>query len=268
MEPLLSIEHYSIAFRQYERGLRQHQFLTVEDLNLKVFAGELVAIVGASGSGKSLLAHGILGILPYNAVSGGRILYQGEELTPKRVKKLRGKEIVLIPQSASFLDPLMKVGRQVLGKEKNTAGKEKMRQFWKQYHLEEGIENKYPFQLSGGMTRRVFLAAAQMGKPKLVIADEPTPGLQKALATMALGHLKELAGQGIGVVLITHDLSQALTVADRIVVFWEGKNIEEVTPEDFGCWGNLKHPYTRALYDAMPQNGFSCSWEEGEDSLW
>lgn len=267
MEPLLSIEHYSIAFRQYERGLRQRQFFTVKDLNLKVFAGELVAVVGASGSGKSLLAHGILGILPYNASAGGRIFYQGEELTPKRIPKLRGKEIVLIPQSASFLDPLMQVGKQVLRGRKSAAGKERMRQFWKQYHLDEEIEKKYPFQLSGGMTRRVFLAAAQMGQPRLVIADEPTPGLQKELAAMALGHLKELAKEGIGVILITHDLAQALTVADRIVVFWEGRNIEEVKAEDFWHRENLKHPYTQALYDAMPQNGFSCSWEEGGGCL-
>ena len=105
MEPLLQIEHYSISFRQYQRGLRQREFTAVSDLNLKVHPGELVAVVGASGSGKSLLAHGLLGILPYNARAKGSLWYDGSPLTAKRIQALRGREIVLIPQSASFLDP-------------------------------------------------------------------------------------------------------------------------------------------------------------------
>lgn len=260
MEPLLQIEHYSISFRQYQRGLWQREFTAVSDLNLKVYPGELVAVVGASGSGKSLLAHGLLGILPYNAYAKGTLRYEGKPLTRKRIQALRGREIVLIPQSASFLDPLMKVGRQIpRGSRKAEA--DRMRQMFRQYRLEQEVEEKYPFELSGGMTRRVLLTAARMEEPKLVIADEPTPGLHKELAVLALGHLQEMARQGAGVLLITHELEQALAVADRIVVFWDGKSIEERSAGDFKREENLTHPYTRALWRAMPRNGFQCETE-------
>ena len=263
MEPLLKIEHYSVAFRQYERGFRQRKLLAVEDLNLEICSGEVVAAVGASGSGKSLLAHGILGILPYNATAEGKILFRGEELTKKRVEKLRGSEIVLIPQNATFLDPLMKVGNQILKGSRKDAQKARMREIFGQYRLDEDVVEKYPFELSGGMTRRIFLTAAQMETPGLVVADEPTPGLHKDMAAMALGHLRELAEKGTGVLLITHDLEQALMVADRLVVFYEGKSIEEVRAEDFLQEETLKHPYTRALWRALPENGFVCP-KEGE----
>ena len=257
MEPLLQIEHYSISFRQYQRGLRQRDFTAVSDLNLKVHPGELVAVVGASGSGKSLLAHGLLGILPYNARAKGSLWYDGSPLTAKRIQALRGREIVLIPQSASFLDPLMKVGSQ-LQRGKQKAKAERMGEIFFQYHLEQEVRDKYPFELSGGMTRRVLLTAARMEEPRLVIADEPTPGLHKELAVLALGHLREMADQGAGVLLITHELEQALEVAHRVVVFRDGRSIEEKSADDFQKEENLKHPYTRALWRAMPRNGFQC----------
>lgn len=102
-----------ISFCQYQKGMHQTELPVISDLNVTVRAGEMVAIVGSSGSGKSLLAHGILGILPYNASMKGGIQYCGEPLTEKKIRKLRGKEIVLVPQSTSYLDPLMKVGQQI-----------------------------------------------------------------------------------------------------------------------------------------------------------
>ncbi len=263
MKPLLEIEHYSIAFRQYDHGWNQRTFEAVKNLNLTVHAGEVVAVVGASGSGKSLLAHGILGILPYNATMHGSLKYQGEELTAKRIEALRGSEIVLIPQSTSFLDPLMKVEKQICKGGRKSSIKEKMEEIFAQYRLKRETGKKYPFELSGGMTRRVLLTMARMENPKLVIADEPTPGLHKEMAAMALGHLREMAEKGAGVLLITHDLQQALVVADRIVVFKEGETIEEATAEDFQREETLKHPYTRALWRAMPQHGFICDEKGG-----
>ena len=106
MEPILSVEHLSITFTRYGRGLSRRELPAVRDLSLTVKPGQVVAVVGSSGSGKSLLAHGILGILPYNGALGGTILYEGEELTQKRKEELRGNEIVLVPQSVAFLDPL------------------------------------------------------------------------------------------------------------------------------------------------------------------
>lgn len=262
MEPLLEIKNYSITFQQYDYGWNQVMLTAVRDLNLKLYSGEVVAVIGASGSGKSLLAHGILGILPYNASMEGSLYYQGEELTPRRICRLRGKEIVLIPQSTSFLDPLMKVGAQICKGSSRASVKERMRQILQRYHLTPEIENKYPFELSGGMTRRVLLTAALMEQPKLIIADEPTPGLHKQAAVQALGHLRELADEGAGVLLITHDLEQALEIADRIVVFYEGRTVEEASAEDFRKEDTLKHPYTRALWKAMPGNGFVCGGEQ------
>lgn len=263
MDILLKMEHYSIEIHQYENGFTEKKLVPVSDLNLELREGEVTALVGASGSGKSLLAHGILGILPYNAAASGTLWYRGEILTQERLLKLRGNEIVLVPQSASFLDPLMKVGKQICQGRPNAARKEKMYRILEEYHLGPEVAEKYPFELSGGMIRRIFLTAARMGEPGLVIADEPTPGLDRELASLVLGHLRELAEKGAGVLLITHDLEQALAAAHRIVVFYEGKKIEEGKTERFLHHETLCHPYTRALWQAMPGNGFICPDEEG-----
>ena len=110
METILSVEHLMISFSQYERGWRKTQLPVIRDLSVNIKEHEIVAVVGSSGSGKSLLAHAVLGILPYNASWSGTMNYRGEMLTEKRMKALRGKEIVLVPQSVSYLDPLMRVG--------------------------------------------------------------------------------------------------------------------------------------------------------------
>ena len=99
MTPLLSVEHLSISFTQYDRGTRRRILPAIRDLDLTIDRGQVAAVVGSSGSGKSLLAHGILGILPYNAHMEGTITYDGAPLTPKRAAALRGREIVLVPQA-------------------------------------------------------------------------------------------------------------------------------------------------------------------------
>ena len=112
--PILEVENLSISFKQYTAGLKQKNHQVISSLNVTLEeAGEILAVVGASGSGKSLLAHAILGILPSNANISGTIKYGGEPLSIDRQTALRGKEISLIPQSVNYLDPLMRVGRQV-----------------------------------------------------------------------------------------------------------------------------------------------------------
>lgn len=216
----------------------------------------MVAVVGSSGSGKSLLAHGILGILPYNGALGGTILYEGEELTQKRKEELRGNEIVLVPQSVAFLDPLMKIGPQIRKGKKDSASREKLNRIFEGYHLKQEVQELYPFELSGGMNRRVLVSTAMMGNPRLVIADEPTPGLHMDMVRRVMSHFRELADQGAGVLLITHDLEQALEVADRVVVFYAGTTVEEASVLDFAREETLRHPYSKALFRALPQNGF------------
>lgn len=253
---VLAVEHLSVTFTQYERGWHKVKLPVIRDLSLTVRAGEMVAVVGSSGSGKSLLAHAVLGILPYNASAGGDIIYDGESLTEKRLKKLRGRELVLVPQSVSYLDPLMKIGAQVRKGQKDAGSREKCHQVLGRYGLQEETESLYPFELSGGMARRVLISTAVMEQPRLVIADEPTPGLHIEAAKRVLSHFREIADEGAGVLLITHDLELALEVADRIVVFYAGTTVEEASVVDFEEESGLRHPYTKALYRAMPQHGF------------
>lgn len=256
--PVLKIEHLNISFTRYEQGLYRKTMSVIRDMDLNVFAGEMVAVVGSSGSGKSLLAHAVLGLLPYNAKAGGRITYCGSELTAERIKQLRGSEIVMVPQSLSCLDPLMKIGPQIRKGKKDKRTRNKLKDIFTRYDLEESVEGLYPFELSGGMSRRILISTALMEEPKLVIADEPTPGLDLRVAKRAMGHFRELADMGAGVLVITHDLELALETADRIVVFYAGESIEEAGVSDFHYEETLRHPYTKALWRAMPRNGFYC----------
>lgn len=256
--PLLEIKNLSITFTQYQSSLSKDKLPVLTDLHVTVKEKELVAVVGSSGSGKSLLAHAVLGILPYNAVTGGQIYYRGQILTEEKKKNLRGNEIVLVPQSVSYLDPLMKVGPQIRKGRNTTSLKNKTCQLLLRYGLAKETEDAYPFELSGGMARRVLISTAVMEQPKLVIADEPTPGLPVETAKRVLGHLRELADDGAGVLLITHDLELALEVADKIAVFYAGTTVEEAYTSDFILEETLRHPYTKALYRAMPQHGFQA----------
>lgn len=253
-KPILQVEHLSVSFWQYDRGLKRREVHGVEDLNLSVNAGEIVAVVGSSGSGKSLLAHAVMGILPYNGEVHGTIRFNGEILTEREAARLRGKDMVLVPQSVSYLDPLMKVGNQVVGGRKTKSAREKCRSVLVRYGLGADVEKKYPFQLSGGMTRRVLISTAVMETPRLVIADEPTPGLHLEAAVRVMGHFRELADEGAGVLLITHDLELALMTADRIAVLYGGHTIEEAKAADFLDEEKLHHPYAKALCRAMPKN--------------
>lgn len=251
---ILDVRNLSVSFLMYGRGLEQKEINVISNLSLSVKEGEILAVVGSSGSGKSLLAHAILGVLPNNARADGEMLYFGKKLTSEQQRLLRGKEIALVPQSVEYLNPLMRVGKQVIG----TSGKKvKQEAVFKKYGLADAVKRMYPFQLSGGMARRVLVSTAVVSDAKLIIADEPTPGLSKEIAHTAMGHFRSLADEGRGVMLITHDLDLALTYADRIAVFYAGTTVEIALAEDFRSGIDcLRHPYTKALWQAMPQNGF------------
>ena len=252
---LLKVEDLVVAFSMY-RGdsLKKENLEVIHSLSLDVKEGEILAVVGSSGSGKSILASAVLDLLPKNAVVSGKITYNGKPLSMKTTPDLYGKEISFIPQSVDYLDPLMKVGKQVQGVKGSKARQEEL---FEKYRLGKDTEKKYPFQLSGGMARRVLISGAVMGNPKLIIADEPTPGLDLELAMETLKHFRTLADQGTGILMITHDIDLALNVADRIAVFYAGTIVEIASTQDFLSGRDaLRHPYTKALYDALPQNGF------------
>ena len=159
-DPILKVEGLSVSFLQYGHGMRQKQLHVVRGLDLSVYEREVVAVVGASGSGKSLLAHAILGLLPYNAHMEGTCSFLGEPLDEARLRKLRGREIVLVPQGVSYLDPLMRVGAQLNGAKRDPDSRRRTRESLARYGLGEEVERMYPFELSGGMARRVMIAAA------------------------------------------------------------------------------------------------------------
>ena len=263
MSKLLEVNNLSISFTQYVQGLNRHDSKVITDLTIDVDEGEIVAILGSSGSGKSLLAHSILGILPYNSHVAGEIKYEGQVLDQELKEKLRGDEICLIPQSVNFLDPLMKVSEQAIGecKDKNEHNEKKLRQreIFDKYGLDESVDDLYPFELSGGMARKVLLSTALIGNPRLLIADEPTPGLDAKSVKETIEDIRNLKEDGKGVLLITHEIDVALKTADRIAIFYSGYVIEINNVENFKNSENVLHPYSKALIDSLPRNGFNLT---------
>lgn len=269
---LLQVEDLTISFRMYddtpEGGLAKffnasrRIVQTVRDLSISVHGGEIIAVVGASGSGKTLLADSILGIFEPNSMVTGTIWFDGEKQTADSLEHLRGCGISFVPQSINALDPLMRVGKQVRGFSANEKDRHlKQRELFERYGLAPEVERMFPFELSGGMARRVLLCCALMDDPKLIIADEPTPGLNEELAKQVMQDFRNFANEGGGVLLITHDIEFALHTADRIAVFKDGTVVEETSAAAFASPDMLEHPFSRELWHALPEHGFVLSDE-------
>ncbi len=266
---LLQVEGLNVSFRMYDSDerrffrARKTDVEAISGLSLSVHVGELVAVVGASGSGKSLLADSIMGLYEPNAVVSGTIWFDGVRQDAASLAKLRGREIAFVPQSVGSLDPLMKVGQQVRGVARDAEDSVRrvclQRELFARYGLSPEVEDMYPFELSGGMARRVLLATALIEQPRLIVADEPTPGLDLDLAVRALDDLRAFANEGGGVLLITHDIELALRVADRIAVFKDGAVVEETSVESFSDPRKLRHPFSRELWRALPGNDFDAA---------
>ncbi|WP_138752062.1 ABC transporter ATP-binding protein [Paenibacillus sinopodophylli] len=255
--PLLEVQQLSIAFQQYTKGSRQQMVTVMEELDLAINEGEIVAVVGASGSGKSLLAHAIMGILPANAYISGSIRYNGEQLDEAKLKSLRGSEIALVPQSVSYLNPLIRVGKQLQTNKDSIEQHSERKGLFERFRLGEHVARLFPFQLSGGMARKVLVSTAALSRTRLIIADEPTPGMHPDDVAEALKQFKQLAAEGCAVLLITHDIEAAIRIADKVAVCYAGSIIEIAPASDFSGAGNeLRHPYSQALWRALPQNGF------------
>ncbi|GIF77223.1 ATP-binding cassette domain-containing protein [Asanoa siamensis] len=255
---VLSIANLAISFHQYERGLRRRTVTPVVDMSLTAYAGEVLAVVGASGAGKSLVGLATMGLLPPNATESGSIRFRGTLVTTADRRRLAGREMTLLPQSGSFLDPLARVDSQ-LRRAARLAGladpAATARAVLERRGLPARTGRLYPHQLSGGMTRRVLFGMATLARPALVFADEPTPGLHPASVAEVLADIRGLADDGAAVVLVTHGIDQALTIADRVVVCRAGRTIEEATPARFHD-SALREPYSRALWQALPSHGF------------
>lgn len=279
---LLHIEDVSIGFAMYDPNAPYFAAKRIvspvaRNVNLSVDAGEVVALVGASGSGKTVLADAIMGFWQPNEIISGRIWFDGRPLDGELLASLCGRGISSVPQSVSYLDPLMTVGRQVLGAPRGVTRRQRqgdrdariarMRALFAQYGLDAAVGDMYPHQLSGGMLRRVLLLCALMDEPRLIVADEPTPGLDMELAARAVGDLRTFADAGGGALLITHDIELALRCADRIAVFHEGTVVEEAPAVSFSSADLLEHPFSKALWHALPSHEFQAASFRGDSSL-
>ena len=271
---VLSVEELTVAFDAYDPTAPFWQAGRVRQevlhgLTLSVHEGEVLAVVGASGSGKTLLADALLGLYEPNAEVTGRIWFDGELLDAQGLAALRGRGIALVPQRVTYLDPRMRVGEQVCGVARGATHTERaedhmrrrarQRELFEAYGLGREVEGMYPHELSGGMARRVLLMCALMDEPRLIVADEPTPGLDLERAVRALDDLRAFADAGGSVLLITHDLELGLRVADRVAVFKDGTIVEETAAASFVASDALRHPFSRALVASLPER-----WDGGD----
>lgn len=276
---LLTVEDLTVAFDMYDPAAPFFRAGRVRSevlhgLTLSVHAGEILAVVGASGSGKTVLADALLGLFEPNSEVRGRIWFDGKPQTAESLKALRGHGISLVPQSVNHLDPLMRVGEQVRGVARGATRAERQadarrraarqRELFAAYGLAPEVERLYPHQLSGGMARRVLLMCALMDEPRLIVADEPTPGLDLDLAVHALDDLRAFANAGGGVLLITHDIELALRACDRVAVFRDGTVVEETARESFSSPELLRHPFSRELWHALPGHDFAAGEKSAE----
>ena len=234
MKKIIEILNLSISFMQYNRGFTQKEITPVKDLSLTVKQNEILAIVGASGSGKSLLAHAILGILPTNSKINGKILYNGKILTTEKIRKI-GKQL-----EECFEVPT----------------KENMLNLLREFSLNDKVFDYYPHELSGGMLRRVLFATCHGKGTNLIIADEPTPGIHPKALQEILDQFINFKKQGISIVFITHDMKSAMQVADRVAIFKDGKVVGTYTPSEIKELQASVDSYTKKLWETQPSNEF------------
>jgi peptide/nickel transport system ATP-binding protein len=265
MSSLLSIQHLHLDFAT-EDGLSPG----VEDISLEVKRGEIVALVGESGSGKSITALSILQLLPMPParILSGEIFFTGRDgqttdllrQTPDQMQKIRGGEIAMIFQEPmTSLNPVFTCGDQVMEAirihrrlDARDARQMAIALFEKvQLPEPERMLSRYPHQLSGGQKQRVMIAMAMSGSPSLLICDEPTTALDVTVQKTILELIRSLQHEeDLGVIFITHDLGVVAEIADRALVLYKGKIVEEGSVEEL--WSRPRHPYTKGLLNCRP----------------
>ncbi|KKB09137.1 ABC transporter ATP-binding protein [Devosia chinhatensis] len=252
----------------------QGPFSVVSDMNLSVRPGETLCIVGESGCGKSMTALSLLRLLPEAAkVTKGEIRIDGEDfltMGQRQVEQFRGEKIAMIFQEPlTALNPVLRVGEQISeavrahrkcsGAEAHARAVEVLRMV--QMPDPERRATQFPHELSGGMRQRAMIALALACDPKIIIADEPTTALDVTIQAQILGLISDLQKRlGTAQILITHDLGVVSEVADRVIVMYAGRKIEEASI--FDLFDNPIHPYTIGLMGAVP--GAGAASEDGD----
>ncbi|MEU6356836.1 ABC transporter ATP-binding protein [Streptomyces sp. NPDC047072] len=258
---LLEVRDLHVEFRTRD-GVAK----AVDGVGFRVDAGETLAVLGESGSGKSVTAQAVMGILdmPPGRITGGEILFRGRDLltlTEKERRRVRGAEMAMIFQDAlSALNPVLSVGDQLgemfvvhrgMSKKDARARAVELMDRVRIPAAKERVRD-YPHQFSGGMRQRVMIAMALALEPALIIADEPTTALDVTVQAQVMDLLAELQREyRMALVLITHDLGVVADVADRIAVMYAGRMVEQSPVHDL--YKAPAHPYTRGLLDSIPR---------------
>ncbi|MFI7009096.1 ABC transporter ATP-binding protein [Streptomyces sp. NPDC050145] len=259
--PLLEVHDLHVEFHTRD-GVAK----AVNGVNYTVDEGETLAVLGESGSGKSVTAQAVMGILdvPPGKITGGEILFKGRDLLKLKEeerRRVRGAEMAMIFQDAlSSLNPVLSVGEQIgelFVVHKGTSkkdGKAKAVELMDRVRIPAAKERvgQYPHQFSGGMRQRIMIAMALALEPDLIIADEPTTALDVTVQAQVMDLLAELQRElNMGLILITHDLGVVADVADKIAVMYAGRIVE--TSPVHGIYKRPAHPYTKGLLESIPR---------------
>ena len=260
MSELLNIEHLSVSFAAEEGKME-----AVRDVSFSLKSGEVLAIVGESGCGKSVLCKSIMKLLPKNGwIENGSIAVNGEDIAAypeKKMQKLRGSMFSMVFQDPmSALDPTVRIGRQIaeaIRMHNRTLSREEIGRRVTELlelvgidHVQERCE-WFPHQFSGGMRQRSVLAVALAADPKILIADEPTTALDVTIQAQIMALLRNLQKEsGMSMILITHDIGLVASMADRVIVMYAGQMIEEAPVKEL--FAAPAHPYTKALLQTVP----------------
>jgi peptide/nickel transport system ATP-binding protein len=258
MSSVIEVSDLSVVFTTDEGDVH-----AVTGLTFDLLEGQILALVGESGCGKSVTAMSILGLLPPSAQVGGTVTFEDHNLLvlpASELRRVRGKDISMVFQEPmTSLNPVFTVGRQVGEVLRRHEGLARAEAHARTVELLDlvGIPapdrraGEYPHQLSGGMRQRVMIAMAVACNPKVLIADEPTTALDVTVQAGILDLMRELRDRlGTAILLITHDLGVVADVAERVVVMYAGQKVEEAPVDDL--YEQPQHPYTRGLLGAIP----------------
>jgi oligopeptide/dipeptide ABC transporter ATP-binding protein len=257
--PLLEIRDLHVEFRLRDRRIR-----AVDGLSYSVAAGQTLAVIGESGSGKTVSSRAVMGLLPETATVSGSARFEGQELIGLAERKLqehRGASIAMVFQDPSrSLNPTMRIGSQITEAIQahlpleGAAVRERALELLERVRLpspEQRFE-EYPHQLSGGMRQRVVIAIALAPGPRLLIADEATSSLDVTTQAQIMELLADLQRDlGMALVMISHDLGLAANFADEVVVMYAGRAVEQAPTRKL--FAQVRMPYTKALLEAIPR---------------